>query len=122
MAAVVVDRAKLARLIGGDWLVDSLCDSDALADSEALIDADALADSEALIDSDSLVESDVPDSTSLAVDSLDSPDGAADSLALCDVPSDFDSEADSLVGAVLPGLRTVLPSVARVFRCSAVMS
>lgn len=41
---------------------------------------------------------------------------------LCDVDSVVDSEADVLVAPVLPGVRTVLPSVARVFRFAAVTS
>jgi hypothetical protein len=46
----------------------------------------------------------------------------ADSVALCDADSVVDSVAESLVAPVLPGVRTVLPSVARVFTCAAVTS
>ena len=49
-------------------------------------------------------------------------DSVADSLVLCDVDSVVDSVAEALVAPVLPGVRTVLPSVARVFRFAAVTS
>lgn len=47
-----------------------------------------------------------------------------ESLADSDAEADsvIDSVAESLVAAVLPGLRTALPSVAKVFTCAAVMS
>jgi hypothetical protein len=75
------------------------------------------------VETDSLLDS------GAAVESLvDS--GAADSLAACEVDSGVawdgdsvvDSVAEALVAPVLPGVRTVLPSVARVLCCAAVTS
>ncbi|MCL2394179.1 MAG: hypothetical protein FWC87_05755 [Acidimicrobiaceae bacterium] len=98
--------------------VESLVDSDP-ADSLVVVDtaadagaADSLVDSEGA--ADSLLESD--GAVELLVDS-----DAADSL-VSDVDSVADAEADSLGATPLPGARSVLPSVARVFRFAALMS
>ena len=73
---------------------------------------------------DALVEalelSDV-DADKLA-DSLGVIEAEADSLVPCDVESLADSVAETLVAAALPGVRTVLPSVANVLRFVAVIS
>jgi hypothetical protein len=82
--------------------MDSLADADSEADPLVVVDcaaADSLLESEDVVEP--LVDSD-----------------AADSLVLCDV----DSVAESLVALVLPGVRTVLASVATVFRLVAVTS
>lgn len=90
-----------------DWLVaddaaDWLWDSDGAV--EVLVDCDA----------DPLVEADAADSDPLADVDVDADVDVAD----CEI----DSVADSLVGPVLPGARTALPSVARVCVFAAVTS
>lgn len=96
-------------------VVESLVAVDSLEAVEAAADSDPLAD----VDSDSLL--DWAAVVEMLVDS-----GAADSLVLCDIDSVVDSAADSvaetLVTPVLPGVRTALPAVARVFRLVAVTS
>jgi len=131
--------------------VEALREADALADTELLTDIELLAEIDddslaeaAAVESLCAVEppaaSDVPDSLDAvegvpeAEDSLPESgfvellvdSDAAESLVDCEVDWDVDSVADSvpesLVAPVLPGLRTVLPSVASVWRFAAVTS
>jgi hypothetical protein len=120
----LVDAGAADSLVAVDAEVDAGA-ADSLVAVDAEVDpgaADSLDDSEGAADSlaaagatDSLLESDGV--VELLVDS-----DAADSLVLCGVDSLVDSVAESLVGPVLPGVRTVLPSVARVFRFAAATS
>ena len=91
-AAAVAPRTRDDLLGAVDWLADSLCDVESDVESEV----------ESLDDSEPLEE---------AADSEADSDGA---------DSDVDSVADSL--AVLPGVSTMLPSVASVFMLAAVTS
>lgn len=108
---VVEDTAAAAAIRTGVARADSLVEVDDEPDADAddpLVDSDGAADSLVAAGwTDSLPESE--DAVESLVDS-----GAADSLVL--------SEAEPLVTPVLPGVRTVLPSVARVLRFAAVTS
>jgi hypothetical protein len=110
-----------------DALVDALklsdVDADKLADSLGVMEAEAavIPTAESLVEVDPLVVVESLEAVEplVVVDSLEEVDSdAADSLVLCDV----DSVAELLVAPVLPGVRTALPSVARVFRLAAVTS
>ena len=128
---------EIAWLTEVDWLRNSLwlveADNDALVDSLWLsdVDADRLADSlgvsdaavvaaaaEPLVEVEPLVLVDWLVEPLVLVDWL----AEVESLVVCDVDAAVDSVADSLVGAVLPGDRTALPSVANVVSCVAVTS
>jgi len=98
-AAGAAVRRRDALLTDVVELADSLCEVDPPADSEPDPEPDSGPDVDSLADSE-----------------------AADSLVLCEVDSVVDWLAESLVPPVLPGVRTALPSVARVFRLAAVTS
>lgn len=131
---------------------DALWETDALSDCEDDTDSESLMDSEPAVDplpladidpdaADSLADigaADAAPAAALAVwdgaaDPLCEPEvlaaladwDAVDSLDFCEVDALVDSvpesEVDSLA-PVLPGARTVLPSVARVLRFAAVTS
>jgi hypothetical protein len=117
------------------WLADALCDKDSLVESEVVVvdaavlvvcEEDSDAEVELLVDAsaaDSLVVVEAEADTD-AAESLPDAEDVVDSLVDVDsdVDSVVDSAAESLVAAVLPGLRTALPSVARVLRLAAVAS
>lgn len=128
-------------LLGADdWLceMDSLVDVEPLADAEVLAEVDPDADvpdwladvdpAEALADPEPAVES-PPESEDLVEVLADS--DAADSLVVCEVDWFVDWDVDCEVDSVpdsdslcppLPGVRAVLPSVARVLRLDALTS